>query len=414
MEYKGGANEYLQYYNTVTVEQILTMENLFFLQLLADHLHKRSTAAPEGAVDWQELLALGRAHQVSGILYAQCRGVIPAEYEKQFAGEYGATLFYHIQREAMVAQLKDALRSAGIPFFIVKGVMVAACYPVPALRTMGDTDLVIHTEDRQQVHEILLAQGFVNESHFEDREWVYYKNRMEFELHDHLVYSETVNRKEHEAFFNDFWPYVHDGALDWSFHLLFLLLHLRKHLMNEGVGFRQFMDVAVVTKYCPDLDWAWIRENLEKLGMLDFARTVFAMNRAWFGIEVPLPAKEIAPAFYVEATDLVFRNGVFGFHNSENRDNRAVNVARNAGNAKLAMAHSAIRTAFPGYQTLITAPHYRFLKGKPWLLPAAWAYRILRGFSGNRLGRSVRQIRSSFASDETIEKRSSLLDQWGL
>lgn len=392
----------------------MTTEQRFFICVLADHLQGRETAVPDEALDWDALLSLGRSHQLSAILYAQCQNFLPEKYEETLSREHATALFYNANREAVVARLMETLEEEEIPHFIVKGAAVAAYYPVKALRTMGDTDLVIHTEDRLRAHAIMQAQGFENKSRFEDREWVYYKDQMEFELHDHLVYSETITRSDHESFFNDFWQYYRDGELDWSFHLLFLLLHLRKHLMNEGVGFRQFMDVAVVTKNCAALDWTWIAAKLGELSMMDFARTVFALNAAWFGVETPIPGKVLDESFLEEATALVSRNGVFGFDNAENRDNAAVNAVRGQENSRQAMSRLAIRKVFPPYEALIVVPHYSFLRGRRWLLPAAWVYRFFYGVREKKVSRAVRMVRGSYVSDETIQKRSAMLDQWGL
>ena len=392
----------------------MTLEQSFFLSILADHINGRSSAALRETLNWDELLRLGRIHQLEGVLYHQVRGFLPPKYENLFMQRYGATVYYYANRSLMAKHLTDELRAQNIPFFIIKGAAVADYYPVPALRTMGDTDLVIHTEDRQRVHEIFLSQGYSNESRIEDREWIYYKNQMEFELHDNLIYSEVINRKEHEEYLKDFWKYVQDGVLDWNFHLLFLLFHLRKHLMNSGVGFRQFMDVALTAKKNKDLNWAWIEEELDKLGMLNFAKTVFALNRIWFDVEPPFQVKELQASFIEEATELVFRNGVFGFHNAENRENAAVNIARRGKNAQIAMAFSALRKIFPSYHALCVVEHYRFLKGKPWLLPIAWIYRAFRGISRHQLKKHIPFVKSSFTSTETIKKRSAMLERWGL
>ena len=392
----------------------MTLEQSFFLSILADHINGRNTTAPNETPNWDELLRLGRIHQVEGILYHQGRGFLPPKYENLLMQRYGATVYYYANRTLMVKLLADELQAQHIPYFIIKGAAVADYYPVPALRTMGDTDLVVHTEDRQRVHEIFLSHGYSNESHFEDREWIYYKNQMEFELHDNLIYSEVINRKEHEEYLKDFWKYVQDGVLDWNFHLLFLLFHLRKHLMNSGVGFRQFMDVALTAKNNKDLNWAWIEEELDKLGMLRFAKTVFALNHIWFDVEPPIQVKELEASFIEEATELVFRNGVFGFHNAENQENAAVNIARRGRNAQLAMACSALRKIFPSYPALCVVEHYRFLKGKPWLLPVAWIYRAFRGISRHQLKKYIPFVKSSFTSTETIKKRSTMLEQWGL
>ena len=380
----------------------MTTEQSFFLSALSDHLHRNPTNIPS-ALDWNEITSIAKSHQVEGILYYQCK-------QQCFLQGYSSTLFYYTNRAKTIAALTERLNEVDIEHFIIKGASVAAFYPVPALRTMGDTDLVVHREDRERTNEIMLGLGFKNQSSFDDREWVYYKGDMEFELHDHLVYTEDVNQDKHVTFFNDFWKYVHDGELDPNFHFLFLLLHLRKHLMNSGVGFRQFMDIAVMMQQ--DLNWGWIIERLSELELLEFCQTVVALIEKWFGVPAPVPnlTKEIGEYFCETAAEAVFKNGVFGFDNAENSDNVVIN-ARIAGKSSTSLVAHKL---FPSYRSMCIVPYYSFLKGKPWLLPAAWLYRIVRTVVQGKTKNRMKFLADSFVDKEKIERRNEELKQWGL
>lgn len=199
----------------------------------------------------------------------------------------------------MLASIQAEFEKESISFFTVKGLDVAAFYPVPALRTMGDCDMIVHSVDKQRAHEALLKLGFMNKSK-QNAEWTYYKSRLEFELHDHLLYDETVNSRLSKDFTETAWEYTSGDAcrktLNWNFHFIFLLLHLKKHLMNSGVGFRQFMDLMFTAKTV-DLDWKWLTEQLQKLKILNFTRVCLTLCEQWFGVPLPMTT-ELDSDFY--------------------------------------------------------------------------------------------------------------------
>ena len=392
----------------------MLLEQTLFLKILSDHLNRRKTENPSDSLDWSLIFHYAQIQQVEGIVYCQCKSFLPDEVKTLFQDKYYASIDGYAKREYLVKKLKSSLCANKIESFIVKGFPVASCYPLAPLRTMCDTDIIVHSSDRQRVHNILIEQGYLNESCYEDREWIYYKDKFILELHDRLIYSEAINRRAHEEFFVNFWDYVHDGELDWNYHFLYLILHLRKHLMNYGVGFRQFMDVAVVSRNSAVLNWKWIVEKLVELDLIDFSEIVFTLNESWFGIKVPIKTKAIEKTFYECATEQVFNNGVFGFDNEVNKDNLAVNVARNGKNSKTSMFFSAARKIFPSYESLIRDSNYSFITGKKWLLPVAWIYRIFKGTNKTDFSRNVNIVKSSFVSKDTIEKREEYLKLWGL
>ena len=144
----------------------MTEEQRFLISVLADHLSTQTSALPED-LKWQELFDLSEQHQVSGIVYAQCKKPL-------FRHAYYGAIADYLKRKEALALLERTLRDNDIDFFLVKGHVVAEYYPLPALRTMGDVDVVVHPEDRERVRDILLELGFTTDGVMGAFEWHFY------------------------------------------------------------------------------------------------------------------------------------------------------------------------------------------------------------------------------------------------
>ena len=387
----------------------------FCVNIIADFLNQRETSVIEADLDWKEIATIFKKHEMSGVLYTQCVHFLPDSIKSELYRQYHSTLFYYSKRIWLENEIRKLLDSKGISYFIVKGSEVAAFYPKPALRTSGDTDLIVHAGDRDQVHELLLQMGFYNKSRPSEGAWIYYKDCLELELHDRLVYSGVVNQKLHADFFNDCWNYVSDNHLNWSFHFLFILLHLRKHFMYAGVGFRQFTDIAVLTASNKDLDWLWIEKKLWDLNLWDFAQSVFALNLKWFGIAPPLKLDRIDDLFLEEATEQICFNGIFGNHNDGNLGNATVNRVVNSEITTVGMISNILSDFFLSYDRMKSMRQYRYLAGKPYLLPVAWIHRAGRTLKQKRTCRTIKKIiKTSFVTKKKVAQRSEQLEKWGL
>ena len=395
----------------------MTDEQRFFIQTLSDHLNGRETEARPG-LDWDALLSCADSHQVSGILYQQCAAFLPASVSPVLLQRQATELFYYHNREALFGRIADALSEAEIPFFSVKGLEVARFYPVPALRTMGDCDIVVHPGDREAVHGIMTAFGFEN-TQKNDLEWMYRKDALMFEIHDRLLYDEAANTEQDRSKVDEVWDYVRPtgkgtrGELDWSFHFLFLLLHFKKHLIHSGVGFRQVMDLAVVLRRCA-LDWAWIEAQLDALGLRDFAGIVLGLLGRWFSADAPLARQDLSEAFCEEAAEKILSNGVFGFSDEANRDGAQM---RRLAEAKtplwLARISYLLKMLFPPYRNMRCVPSYALLDGRPWMLPAGWVYRFYHTLRyKSETGKHM--IGNTFISNEKLDARQRELAKWGL
>lgn len=387
-------------------------EKSFFLQILSDYLNSRNSASAE-PLNWKTVIEYARIHRVLGIVYTQAKDLIPTEDLGEIKKDVAAIVWDQYKKIELLNNVLSELNNNHIPYFIIKGPLLAELYPTPVFRAMGDIDLVVHTEDREKCHSIMIHEGFQCMSKNESREWQYFKNRIEFEVHDRLVYDESVNESGQADFFNDCWKYTYsNGSIDWNFHLLFLVFHVRKHLMGSGAGFRHFLDLAIVAKKV-DLDWDWINHQLEKTHMLSFAGKCFGFINRWWGIETPI-MESIDDEFYELVTDKTFDDGIWGLHNKKNANNYVINMVRKKNNQKFEMLKLAVRQILPSWNDLHDTEPYTYLKYNRLLLPIAWIQRGIRGLTAMKYKIVIEGIRKSFVSDDSIARQEDFLKKWGL
>lgn len=272
---------------------------------------------------------------------------------------------------------------------------------------MGDADLIVQESDKVKAGELLEKLGF--KKTVETNEWVYIKGRFEVELHHALAYDR--DQFQEAALLNDFWPYVTDNKLDISYHLIYLLFHLCRHLLFEGAGFRQFMDIAVVCKNA-ELDWNWLKDNLQKVGLYDFAVSVFGMNERWFGVKTSISGT-VDEDFYNKVTEKIFKDGVFGHNNEDNRHAAGIVISmQNDSSTGMARIKYALSQVFPNYKEISRSERYSYIRKWKILLPIAW---IQRGI--NRIANKTHRqnfINRTMTPSAEIEERAQMMKQWGL
>jgi len=393
----------------------MNREQVLIINVLSDYLNRKKTT-PIKDLDWSIINTITKSHQIEGILYYQCKSFIPADFLHHYENSFYAALFSFKNKENNWRDIKKSFTSAKIPFLFIKGMDVSSCYPVPFLRTMGDLDILVHQKDKKKADQLLISLGFKCTEQKPEYDWIYHKSGIEIELHHQLVYdhNELVNLKKQMEFFNNCWNYAENGKANWNFHFLFLLAHLAKHLLYKGVGFRMFMDLAVVTKNVPDLNWDWIESKLIDLGLYKFAQVCLRLNEYWFGVKTPLNCLELEDDFIENATEKIFMNGVFGFSNPKSKEYSKYNsFTKYRGPRWMSRFFVLIRNLFPKYRDMQYASHYIFLNGRPWLLPIAWIYRYYLLFKGKTAG-IENSLKNITIPDTKIREWEEELNSWGL
>ena len=398
----------------------------FFLQCLSDFLREQLTGEAEGTLDWDELFQLAASHSVSGIVYHQCSEVFPESIKRKYLKPYLSNVFYSIQREKSTAELIQKLERENISAVYIKGSVFRDHYPVQSLRSMGDIDIVIRHEDRNRVDQILKEE--MGYDCFVDNHavWTYWKGNLYFEVHDHMFYEDLANKIDYRGYFDQLWDHCHNAPVfgteastlyvpDEDFHLLYLMAHTAKHIMNAGSGFRAYLDMVLMVRNCANqLDWKHISEELDKLKLLTFTKTCFSCCEKWFGVEMPLRLERLDDSLYEAITEKTFRDGAFGLQNAENKPAMASkDIQRTDGTYFFGAVKRVFLKLFPPYRDMQLVKWYSFVDGRPWLLPAAWVYRWFY-CAGKKLKHSMRLISEPFMKKKEVLERQNFMKQWGL
>lgn len=365
------------------------------LSILSDFVNGRNTEA----VYSKELISLAKAHQVEGIVYYKTKTI-----ESRLS--YLKCVSDYVSRKRLLDQLLSELESESIPYYVVKGAYVASHYPVPALRTMGDCDILVRIEDKERAATVFKKLGFIDRTHNKDCEWVYSKNGYGFELHHSLFYEKDMYEKKEKDLLSNVLDYTTGRELDLNYHFVYLVSHIKKHLLNYGVGFRQFMDLAIEIKYA-GIDGNIVREIAEQAGLLKFTSVCMTLCQRWFGVEVPFE-EIITDEFYNYATQKIAKNGVFGFNDSTNVLTSLQSHIRHDGKTCL-----LVNAIFLPYENILKLEDYSWIENKKWLLPVAWVHRLInKVFSIESRKKGVKTIRDITGTN--VRQVNSMLSEWGL
>lgn len=102
-------------------------------------------------------------HGVDGLIWQQLRKQQAEDHPgfAQLARRARLQSQWELSHSAAVADLVSQFEEAEIPVLLLKGTALAySVYPAPALRSRGDTDLLIEAKDRQRTAAVLAQAGF--------------------------------------------------------------------------------------------------------------------------------------------------------------------------------------------------------------------------------------------------------------
>ena len=297
-------------------------------------------------------------------------------------------------------RLYAAFEENRIDYLPLKGSRMKYMYPKPELRTMGDADILIRTEQYEAMIPVLERIGFTAGQET-DHELVWHAEGLYLALHKRLIPS--YNR--------DLYPYFGDGwnravkeegsryGMRAEDEFIYLFTHFAKHFRDGGIGCRHVADLWVFLRAKADMDEAYIQEELEKLQLLGFYQNVRTLLSVWFEDRPSDEKTEVMTAF-------IFASGSFG-----QMESRALSITvRDAGRSPLGLNGRLMylwRTAFPGVDVL--KEKYTVLKKTPWMLPLVWlirpVYKLL--FEIEDLGNQKKNIMA--LSRENLDQKEQML-----
>lgn len=356
-------------------------ESEYLLHLLGAFLRQEQPETPDD-LNWGKLLWLSKIHSVTGILgyMTMYWPICPdARLNSVLRDVCVNTIHAFNRRAAQAAFLFDRLEKEGIRHIVMKGYVLRDYYPVPELRTYGDIDLVIHPEDRKRCNDLMLSLGYRLDHDWEPV-YSYLREEEFYEIHTKIMEIDVSDKADHRAYFDTAWDHVlpETGCsyrFTPEFHFLYMITHIAKHVVGLGAGLRMYLDVAAfIRHFGASPDWKYIRRELEKLQLWNFANAALNLTQRCFGVESPLPLDAMEGDTWNTFLEFTLSGGVFG---QEGRDSGTNALkSQNRDNEKISRLGAFAKRLFPSAKTIES--RYTYLQDKPWLLPAAWVHRLVK------------------------------------
>lgn len=337
--------------------------------LLRSALKNEAGTIPEG-FDWEKARKVLYEHHLTAIAVrgaARC-GVPRTEpalqkMKIQFCQDIAVSRLQMQQLSAVYEQFEKH----GIQYMPIKGAVLKSMYPQPELRMMGDADIMIHQEQYPQIREALLSLG-LQEKLIRDHECTWCNGDFKLELHRRLIPSYN---KDYYSYYGDGWHLAQPneqgsacymGAED---HFIYLLVHFAKHYRDGTISAKNLCDFWVWRRVYPDMNEAYLQEQLQKLKLLDFYKNILDLLDVWFEGATPTEAVEIL-------THTAFQGGIY---NVEESEIASYLLKRSVEGNSLSEGRGKwfLRKVFPA--AIALHRRYPVLKKYPVLLPVIWVWR---------------------------------------
>ena len=321
-------------------------------------------------VNWEAFLQLAQSHKLSALAYDGLKksgenlSPVPENILTVLHSTCMQAIARSVQMDGLRCRLEAGLQQRKVAHIFLKGAVLKYDYPVSALRTMSDMDILVHTEDYPAIDELARALGGVPEDGDGNHHSFIFPGRLHVEFHPNLLHHDTPIGAQ----INPGWQYARESG-SFSKELteegLYLntLCHMAHHMADGGIGIRFVLDVWVHRHLRKQaIDRAFVEQELARFGLLEFTKNIEALAEHWFS------GSESAP-FPAGLDEYIVTSGSHG------------TAQRAALNAVSMSAGGSRRSAMMGkafYSRAEMEDRFPWVKGKPWLLPAAWCIRAFR------------------------------------
>lgn len=273
-----------------------------FFDLIQVAINRREKLSSSPSVQqWETLYQMTKEQTLQGITFSALKK-LPIEQlpPAELIGKwyFDAISIEQKNKEINIAlsDLASILNTNNICYAIVKGQVCGLAYNELALsRCPGDIDFYVVPEDYQRAKSIIeqeLQVHIITDEAADKHDSFEYKG-VSFEMHYRL---ETFGTHKHQICFDNLMQRATISAetvdivgtkikvLNREEHILMVFKHLFNHLLIEGVGLRQFIDLMMLLENYDPLNDATIRTQMQSIGYEKAFRAVCAVLVHYFGM----------------------------------------------------------------------------------------------------------------------------------
>ena len=316
-------------------------------------------------MDLDTLYKMAKFHSLTAIVAISLEkgGItLPAEWAEEKAKAIRKNMLLDAERSKICRWMEEN----AIWHMPLKGIILKEMYPGLGMRQMSDNDILYDAAHQKELMDYMKSQGYTPESVGKTHHDTYWKPPVfNYEMHTMLF----DRRSEFYTYYADIRKkLIPDEGKQYGMHFtdedfyVYMTAHEYKHFSNGGTGLRSLADRYVYRKAKPQLDDAYIRQEQEKLGIAEFEEKSRKLAEKVFS-DPNSPLTDVQK----QMLHYYLFSGTYG---------TVGNVVRNKmkGDSKIGYIWRRIFPDKEFYQT-----YYPFFYRHKLLLPAAWAFRLIRG-----------------------------------
>lgn len=273
-----------------------------FLQLLRTGLWQKGIFAENQILtyqEWTQVYQLACTHTVEGVIYDSFSFLDEAQLPPQALRMQWTIRVDQIERHnakmnTVIAKQQQIFAKQGLQPILQKGQGVAACYAKPEHRVCGDIDWYFENNGYAKARELLKQkkQQFKDTAGFSldyDLNGIAVEHhKLLFDIRSPLKYKylndlqDHYRKKKQVQLING----VPITLLAPELHILQVNIHILKHMISFGIGFRQICDAArLYTIYSDKIDTQALYGMYKKVGILKWIHLLHHILEKHIGLD---------------------------------------------------------------------------------------------------------------------------------
>jgi len=246
--------------------------------------------------EWQCLFAEAKKQALAGVLFDALSSLPEDQFPPVSVAREWMSQLVRIENgnqlnSQRAAELCRMLRKDGFRSVILKGPGVSSYYPRPDARQSGDIDVWVEG-GHKKISAYLKSRFPVRniQIHHADA-GVFMDVETEIHFRPSWSYAPWVDRK-YCAWYDRQWERQCANVTEngycvptVEFNLVYLLMHIYRHIFIEGIGLRQLMDYYYVLRASSPQERGAARSTLNQLSLGRFASAVMYVLGEVFGLE---------------------------------------------------------------------------------------------------------------------------------
>lgn len=271
------------------------MQYDIFLKLVRLGLGIGETISLPSNIDWMQIKALAERQGLSSILldgivsyYTECTdsaGALPIRQKLEWIGEVVQNEAIQMEQQQTAEQIAELFHKNGIRTYVLKGAVVAECYPKPSHRWSADFDCFLLSDNSgadvwELGNQLIEKNGYQVDKNFYKNSTFHLPN-LTVENHRFMVPfrgNECLKRLEimlqgilksdkEDDRFGDTWLYRPPVMVT----ALFLIEHAYSHFLHEGLTWKMVLDWMMFSKkHKDDINWNALDEQIDEYGFRRF------------------------------------------------------------------------------------------------------------------------------------------------